>query len=98
VTDRIGQAHLLVLALHFHQQRAGAAEQSGADRLVVQERARAAVLGQHPAQHDLVVGLHPLFRQQRKHRVAERGKEAGGDRGLVGAAADQPDIGPGAQG
>ena len=43
VACRIGQADLLVLALHLHQQRAGPPQQRHADRLVVDEGARAAV-------------------------------------------------------
>ena len=43
VARRIGQAHLLVLALHLDQQGAGAAQQRHPHRLVVEERAGAAV-------------------------------------------------------
>ena len=43
VARRIGQPHLLVLALHLDQQRAGAPQQRHAHRLVVEEGARPAV-------------------------------------------------------
>ena len=59
----IGQAHLLVLALHFDQQRADPPQQADADRMVVDEGARAAVLGDDAAQHDLVLGRQSVFVQ-----------------------------------
>ena len=93
VADGIGQAHLLVLALHLHQQRTDPAQQGGADRLVVQKGAGPAILGQHAAQHDLILGLQPLLGEQGGDGMTGGREETCGDRGLLGAAADQPDIG-----
>ena len=80
---RVGQADLLVLALHFHQQRAGPPQQCDANRLVVDECARPPVLRQHAAQHHFVVRLQPLLDQQRGHRVTRRWREACGDTRLL---------------
>ena len=69
VARRIGEADLLVLALHLDQQRGGPPQQRHADRLVIDERARAAVLRQHAAQHHIVLRLQPLLDQQRGQRM-----------------------------
>ena len=59
----IGQTDLLVLALHFHQQRARPAQQRYADRLIVDERTGPPVLRQYTAQHHIVVRVQSLLGQ-----------------------------------
>jgi hypothetical protein len=69
VSGRIGEAHLVVLALHLHQQRRDPPQQPRPHRRVVDEAARAAVARQHAAQHDLVLRLDPLLGEQRERRM-----------------------------
>ncbi len=86
----VGQAHLVVLARHLHQHRARAAQQAHAHRLVVHEGARAAVARHHAAQHQLLLGLHPLLAQHGVHGVVWRRGEAGDHGGLGRALAHEP--------
>ena len=62
---RVEQPLLLVLAVHLDQQAADLAQQAGADRLVVDEAARAAVGADHAAQHQVVLGGDAVLGEQR---------------------------------
>jgi hypothetical protein len=82
-----------MLALHFDQQRTGSAQQCDPHRLIIDESAGAAVLGDDAAQDDIVLGVQPLLGQQRERGMTRGWGEAGGDTGLFGARAHQPCIG-----
>ena len=87
---RIGQAHLLMLALHFHQQRADPPQQPDTHRMIVDESARPSVPGDDPAQHDLVIPGQTVLFQHRPDRVIVRRRETCGDAGLFRRGAHQP--------
>ncbi len=91
---RIGEADLFVLALHLDQQRRRASQQRHADRLVIDEGARPAILGQHAAQHDLVLGIQSLLGQQRCRGMPRGRREAGGHAGLFGTRTHQSGVRP----
>ena len=61
-----------MLALHFHQQAADAAQQADTNRVVIDEGARSSVLGDDPPQHDLVLGRQSMFVQHRGDGVGGR--------------------------
>ena len=90
----VREAHLLVLALNFHQQRPDAAQQADAYGMVVDEGAGATVLGDDPAQHDLVFGRQTVLFQHGGHRMIVRRREACGDAGLFGGCAHQASFRP----
>ena len=93
----IGQADLVVLALHLHQRRTQALEQGDAHRLVVDEGAAAAIGLHHAAQHQLVLGRHVLVPQDGETGMVGRRVEAGGDRGLRLSRAHRAGFGTRAQ-
>ncbi len=98
VGGRVGQPHLVVLALHLHQQRADPFQRGRAHRRVVHPGARAAIPPDRTAQHDILVrGQAQLF-QQRVHGMGARRGEAGGYARLIRAGADQRGIRARAQG
>ena len=72
MAGRVGQAHLFVLALHFHQQHADPPQQADAHRMVVDEGARPPVLGDDPAQHDLVLTRQAVLVQHVRHPMIVR--------------------------
>ena len=92
---RIHQPAVLELALDLDQAVAEPAQQSDADRLVVDEGAAAAVGAEHPPQHQLVfLQDQVLFGQQGFDRMAVGDLEAGRDLGADRTGADQALIGP----
>ena len=93
----IGQPHLFVLALHLHQQSAGAAQQCHTYRLIVDEGTRPAILADDATKDDILLSLQALFGEQRQHRVIDGWGKARGHAGLFGPGAHQPGIGPCAQ-
>ncbi len=93
----VGEAHLVVLALHLDQQQAEPAQQRDPHRRIVGEGARAAVAGDDAAQHDLLLRRDAVLGEQRHRGVIGRWGEHGGDHGLLAAGAHQPLFGPGAQ-
>ena len=94
---RIEQGLLLVLAMDLDQQLADPAQQPAADRLIVDERPRAAVGGEHAAQHQVVLGLDAVLAEQRRRRRVGGRREHRADRGLRRTLADQRPIGPATQ-
>ena len=97
VAGGIGQTHLLMLALHFDQQRANTAQQPSPNRLVIHKRSGPPILRHDPPQHDLILRGQPLLLQQRGQRRVARGSKARGDASLFGRRAHQPAIGAGAK-
>ena len=94
----IGQADLVVLALHLDQRRRQAAQQPDRDRLAVDEGAAAAIGLDHAAEHQRILRLHALLGEDGQRRMALRRHEAGGDRALRLAGADHAGLGPQAAG
>ncbi len=88
----VGQAHLLVLALHLYQQGADAAQQADADRMVVDKGAGPPVARDNPAQNDLVLRRQSVFVELGRDGMVVRRGKAGGDRCLFGPGTDQPGI------
>ena len=93
----VEQRLLLVLAVDLDQQVAELAEQPAAHRLVVDEGARAAVGGEHPAQHQIVPGIDAVLGQQGRYRRLAGRAEDRADRRLRGTRADQLPIRPAAE-
>ena len=94
---RVEQPLLLVLAVHLDQQAADLAHQAGADRLVVDEAARATVGADHAAQHQVVLRRDAVLGEQCLDRIARRGREHGADACLRGAPTHQIAVRPAAQ-
>ena len=94
----IGKTHLVALPLDLHQRLPGPAQQPDADRLVVDAGAGPSVPVHDPAHHHLVFRRDAVLVEQGEHGMAGRGKEAGGDAGLLGAGANQAGIGACAEG
>ncbi len=94
---RVDQRALVVLAVNLHQRRAERAQHLDADRLVVDERAGAAVGHLHAAQDQFVLDRNVIVRQQRPRRV--RGRQIEGRRHLplLGALAHQRGVAAGAE-
>jgi hypothetical protein len=98
VAGRIEEAALLELALNLDQGIAEPAQQADRNRLVVDIGSAAPVGAEQAAQHQqIVLGLDLLLVQDRPCRVPGPELEGGGDRGLLGAGAQQPGVGTGAE-
>ncbi len=95
---RIEQALGLELTFDFHQAIAQSAQQTDADRLIVDEGPRAAITGQLPAQDQTVIRLDSLVLQDRQRRMLVGQRKFGCDGGLGGTLPDQPGFGTSAQG
>ena len=98
MAGRVSQAHLLVLALDFDQQGANAPQQANADRMIIDKRPRPAVLGDDPAQHDVVGGGQPMLIQDRGDSVVFRQRKACGHARLLSGFTHQSAFRPGAEG
>jgi len=92
----VGQAHLVVLTLHFDEELTELLERGGTHRGVVDPGAAAAGAFHGAAKHDFVLARQAKFVEQRVDGVARRGLETGGDAGLRGAVADQTGVAAGA--
>ncbi len=90
---RLEQRLLLVLAVDLDQQLAEPAQQAAADRLVVDEGARAAVGRDQAAQHQLVLGGDAVLGEQALHAAVAEVGERRGDRALRRTLAHQRAVG-----
>jgi hypothetical protein len=86
----VGQAHLFMLALHFHQHRAQALQKRDTHRLVIHKGAGFAIGLQHAAQYHFILGADALVAQNLETRMIGAGQKGGGDTGLRLTRAHQP--------
>ncbi len=90
---RVGEAHLVVLALHLDQQRAEPTQQPGAHWRIVGEGARAAIAAEHAPQRDVVLAGNAMFAQQRVGGMVQCRREHRDHRGLFRTLAHQSLLG-----
>ena len=98
VGRRVAQAVLVELRLQLDQAAAEAAQYGGADGLVVDERAAAAIGPDNTAQHQLsLVDVDAMLGGIGEDGMARRRLENGGNGRLGGAGTDQAGIAAGAE-
>ena len=94
---RIEQRLLLVLTVDLDQKPGQLAQQSGADGLIVDERARAPVGADQPPEHQRVLDGEAVGIEARRHVPIGGQGEYRGHRALRRAAADQRALGAAAE-
>ena len=93
----VDQGALVVLPMDLDQRGAEDLQGLHADRLIVDEGARAAVRELHAAQDQFIVGLDVVGRRQGAHRMGARQIEGGRHLALLGPVAHQRGVAAGAE-
>ena len=93
----IDQRTLVMLTVNLDQRRAQTLQDLRADRLIVDEGARAAVAELRAPQDQLVIGWNIVLGEERARRMRSRQVENCGHLPLLGPLAHQRDVAAGAE-